>query len=270
MHPRVSLCAPLVKIGLQQSAMTTCQAERTWACDIARYERDPPPAVTPVRTALTRLARWSPRVAAPVYYRISAAPRSMLEPRYPSSILTARRNRRRNPAVGPSVRPRIRPFRVFCRFSGAPGVAHILRGSPPRRPPPDRRRGWSRHPSALPQAREPASTSENPLPGPGRAPTPSAGPALPLAPLPQTLPYLTETLSSPTRRGAPSRRLIRHIRHPSGLCDHGDHCALWPLRPGRALQTHGPCRCARRGHSLRERVRCISRGNAGPAGIPGS
>ena len=41
-HPRVSLCAPLVKIGLQQSVTTTSQENTTWTGGTARYEPDPP------------------------------------------------------------------------------------------------------------------------------------------------------------------------------------------------------------------------------------
>ncbi len=57
---RVSLRAPLVKIGLQQSVTTTPQAETTRARGTARSERDPPPAVSPVRTASNGL-RGGPR-----------------------------------------------------------------------------------------------------------------------------------------------------------------------------------------------------------------
>ncbi len=223
---RVSLCAPLVKIGLQQSVTATCHAKTTRACGSARYERDPPPATTPA-CAAPWLARWSPVCHGARLLLGRAAPRSMFEPRYPSSILTARRNRRRNPRDEPSVRSRNPHVRVFCRFSGAPGVAHSSPASPRRRPRPDRRPGWWRHPSAPVPERETASTSENPHPGPGRAPRRSTGRALPLSPRPRTLPYLTATLSSPTRHKGPSRHLSGHI---------GRVCARWIrcARAGRA------------------------------------
>lgn len=117
-HPRVSLCAPLVKIGLQQSVMTTCQPERTRACGIARYERDPPPAVMPVRTALKRLARWSPCVAAPVYYRISAAPTV--------NARTALPFQHTHRSTKPSKEPRGEPQRSTTE-STRPGVLPLLR-----------------------------------------------------------------------------------------------------------------------------------------------
>ena len=230
---RVSLCALLVKIGLQQSVTAICQAETTRACGIARCERDPPPAETPA-CAAPRARAVVPRVSRRPSRRCSlllgcAAPRSVFEPRYPSSILTVQRNRRRNPRPGTSVRPRNPPVLVFSRFSGVPGVARSTPASPPRRPRPDRRPGWWRRPSAPVPGRETASTSGNPHPGPGRAPRRSTGRTLPLSPRPRTLPYLTATLSSPTRHREPLRHLSGHIGRICALDQARARGARWQL-----------------------------------------